>query len=129
MKKAFSDLFERNEHVYKLNRSKLTSLVIETTGYAKDDSKTRGIVGTFLALNDMADFEGDVSSQPRDESEQDVPQTEQLSVTTTAKHKIDPEKNVDFRVSYIINLNLPETDNLDVFNAIFKSLRENLLRN
>lgn len=34
---------------------------------------------------------------------------------------------VDFRVGYTINLNLPETTNVEVFNAIFRSLRENLL--
>jgi hypothetical protein len=31
-------------------------------------------------------------------------------------------------LSYTINLNLPATTDIDVFNAIFKSLRENLLR-
>lgn len=32
------------------------------------------------------------------------------------------------RLSYTINLNLPATTEIEVFNAIFKSLRENLLR-
>ena len=31
-------------------------------------------------------------------------------------------------LSYTINLNLPATTEIEVFNAIFKSLRENLLR-
>ena len=31
-------------------------------------------------------------------------------------------------VANTINLNLPETTNPEVFNAIFKALRENLLR-
>jgi hypothetical protein len=32
------------------------------------------------------------------------------------------------RLGYTINLNLPATTEIEVFNAIFKSLRENLLR-
>jgi hypothetical protein len=31
-------------------------------------------------------------------------------------------------LSYTINLNLPATTEIEVFNAIFRSLRENLLR-
>jgi hypothetical protein len=31
-------------------------------------------------------------------------------------------------LSYTINLNLPETSDVEVFNAIFRSLKENLLR-
>jgi hypothetical protein len=31
-------------------------------------------------------------------------------------------------LSYTINLNLPATTEIEVFDAIFKSLRENLLR-
>jgi hypothetical protein len=33
-----------------------------------------------------------------------------------------------FNLSYTINLNLPETADVEVFNAIFRSLKENLLR-
>ena len=36
--------------------------------------------------------------------------------------------NVELKVGYTINPNLPETTNPDVFNAIFKSLKEHLLR-
>jgi hypothetical protein len=33
-----------------------------------------------------------------------------------------------FNLSYTINLNLPETADVEVFNAIFKSLKEHLLK-
>jgi hypothetical protein len=36
---------------------------------------------------------------------------------------------VGLNLSYTINLNLPPTSDIAVFNAIFKSLKENLLRN
>ena len=37
-------------------------------------------------------------------------------------------KEREFSISYTINLNLPPTTNVEVFNAIFRSLKENLLR-
>ncbi len=36
--------------------------------------------------------------------------------------------NGALNLSYTINLNLPETSDIQVFNAIFRSLKENLLR-
>jgi len=39
-----------------------------------------------------------------------------------------PDKNVGLNLSYTINLNLPETDDINVYNAIFKSLKENMLK-
>ncbi|EUB97595.1 hypothetical protein PMI07_000155 [Rhizobium sp. CF080] len=39
-----------------------------------------------------------------------------------------PVSGVKLGLSYQINIVLPETENIAVFNAIFKSLRDNLLR-
>jgi hypothetical protein len=46
-------------------------------------------------------------------------------VTKDAADKALARRNIGF--SYTINLNLPETTDVEVFNAIFKALRENLL--
>jgi hypothetical protein len=39
-----------------------------------------------------------------------------------------PTVNGGLNLSYTINLNLPETSDVEVFNAIFRSLKDNLLR-
>ena len=129
MKNAFSELFDRNEYVYDLDQAKLTSLVIQVTGGTKKDRKTKAIVGTFSALKDLADFESDTPLKPEDEPETEVSKSGQAPLTTNFEQAIGPKNNVDFKVSYTINLNLPETTNPDVFNAIFKALQENLLKN
>jgi hypothetical protein len=36
-------------------------------------------------------------------------------------------RQTNFGISYTINLNLPATTDVEVFNAIFKSLKENIL--
>ncbi len=129
MKNAFSELFERNEYVYELTREKLTGQVVETTGAAKDDRITQGIVGTFMALKDLADFEGDVSHNLPLESNSDTASSGAvLKDVPTTLPTANPD-NAELRIGYTINLNLPETTDPEVFNAIFRALRDNLLRN
>lgn len=128
MREAFSDLFDRNEYVYELSKDKLTSLVVEITGAAKDDRTTSAIVSTFAALNDLADFEADpnsVGNAPEQEARVDVPSVGKID--EGKKARVSASSNIDFKVGYTINLNLPETTDPEVFNAIFKSLKENLL--
>ena len=129
MKKAFSGLFDRNEYVYEMSREKLTGQVVEITGAAKEDRSTQGIVGTFLALKDLADFEGGVPEKIVLDSRSDAASSVQSPTDSRTTPPIANPDNVQLRVGYTINLNLPETNDPDVFNAIFKALRDNLLKN
>ena len=129
MKKAFSELFERNEYVYDFDRPKLTSLIVEITGRAKGDPMVRAIVGTFLKLKDLADFESDTPLELENETGNKESQTARMPAITDVNQSVTPRNNVGLNVSYTINLNLPETTDPNVFNAIFKALRENLLEN
>jgi len=45
-----------------------------------------------------------------------------------ARRASGERSDVDLRLSYTMNLVLPKTDDPAVFNAIFKSLRDHLLR-
>lgn len=134
---AFSELFERNEYVYSVGRDKLTSEVVGATGDAKDDSKTQKIVSTFLTLREMANFEDDDSPQASKGSsqkeEKPVAPLEELPPQFEQDPTSSPPTNVEghfgLNVGYTINLNLPETTDIEVFNAIFKALREHLVKN
>ena len=132
MKHAFGELFDRNEYAYELANDKLTGLVVEISGDTKKSRGTQAIVGTFLALNELANFE----KESPDYSTLDTtlePQVSVRSPTGEPNEFIEPptisQKNFDLRVGYTINLNLPETNDPTVFNAIFKALRANLLEN
>lgn len=128
-KNGFSELFDRNEYVYAEPRNQLVQLVVEITGGTKDDSKTKAIVGTFDALRKLADFESDPSSLSADEHKPEPDKVLGLPAQVENHAIPNATDNVDLRVSYTINLNLPETTDPDVFNAIFKALNENLLKN
>lgn len=126
MKSAFSDLFERNEYANDLTKDKLTSLVIEITGSTKEDRTTQAIIGTFFALKEFADFESTSDNSQNEGTINEISKARRdngAKKDSTIKHR----ENVDFRVSYTINLNLPETTDPEVFNAIFKSLKQNIL--
>lgn len=136
IKDAFSELFERNEYANDLPREKLLSLIVEITGAAPDDRTTKAIWQTFNALNDLADFEAAPKENVKTESTvEEEPASTKPSINlqlppkdSATDGKKSSAENVDFKVSYTINLNLPETTNADVFNAIFKALKEHLLQ-
>ncbi|MDN3274756.1 DUF5343 domain-containing protein [Frankia sp. RB7] len=124
VRNAFSAIFDRNQFAYALPRDTLASLVTEISGLPKSNSVAKLIVSTFWTLKDGANFES------KDEREVVVVEKK------TSDHDSPPppppprtDDEVQFRVGYTINLNLPETTNPEVFNAIFKALKEHLLRN
>ena len=130
MRNAYKELFDRNEYVYDLSRDKLTNLIVEVTGQTKDDRTTKLIVGTFKAVNDLADFEaGD------EEEHQEATAPDASTITIPPAQQPGPNASwadtdgVKLQVGYTINLNLPETSDPEVFNAIFRALKDNLLKN
>jgi hypothetical protein len=126
IKKGFTQLYEKNEYAHRLPKDKLEGLVIEITGLEKGHQTVRSIIGSFEAMKSFADFESEapvVVTQPSEEKANSVAAPEQES-----KADADGHLPLKLGLSYTINLVLPKTDDVAVFNAIFKALRDNLLR-
>ena len=119
---GFKALYERNEYVHNLTPDKLQGLLVETTGLEKGSTVVKSIKGTFLALKDFANFEASGSDGDSEAAEK----TAKPDITLVKTGEKGVPSGV--HLSYTINLNLPETTNVAVFNAIFKALREHLLR-
>jgi hypothetical protein len=113
IRKAYGSVFSVNERADKLDKSGLTGLIMQITGLEKGSSTLTGIVGTFEALKGLADFDAPKETAS---SEPDAPSTNQAPLDLGA-----------LRFGYTINLNLPDTSDIAVFNAIFKSMRQHLL--
>jgi hypothetical protein len=127
VRNAYSEIFDRNKFAFNLSKEKLASLVTEMTGLAKDNAVGKLIVTTFWTLKEGADFEDKVEdAAPRQEPV--VINQEARDPRQDTRKAAEPVGNVELKVGYTINLNLPETTDPDVFNAIFKSLKEHLLR-
>ena len=117
IRKGYPQLFERNESAHKMSKKDLEGLLVQITGLEKNNTTLRSIVGTFEALKLFAQFgeEEKVAEGPKEE-EKEKPTSEE-----------GPTGELKLGLAYTINLVLPKTDDVAVFNAIFKSLRENLL--
>ena len=127
MRVGYRDVFQRNEYAYNLTDDKLKNLVVEVTGKEPSDGTVTAITGSFKACKQLADFDAGPSSVDKNTGENELKPLERSRsiVTKEAADKAAARRNIGF--SYTVNLNLPETTDVEVFNAIFKALRENLL--
>jgi len=124
VRKGFSDLYLRNEYVHELSDTALRGLITEATGLESDSPTLRAISKSFQQLASLADFD------ERSDEEADI-QAATINANPPLVSRANPPTEfspVGVGLSYTINLNLPETSDITVFNAIFKSLKENLLQ-
>ena len=120
IKQGFVQLYDRNEYAHKLDRKALEGLIMEATGLEAGNKTLLAIRGTFEALKGFANFDGQGEEQEREEdADGDEEEIDQPEGAASA---------LKMNLAYTINLNLPKTDDIAVFNAIFKSLREHLLK-
>jgi hypothetical protein len=122
LKETYRTLFTANEYAWKLPKPELVSKLRSLTGAAEDDANIPNIAGTFMELAKLAKWEGGVPKPRREGVESGD------GAGGPERERGQQELEAGFRLSYTINLNLPATTEIEVFNAIFKSLRENLLR-
>jgi hypothetical protein len=131
LKFGYKPLFLRNEYMYLLSDDKLKGLIIEETGWSND---ARTLALTFACIKQLKTF-----AKWDDNADASVPPPSATResgllppVITPPGTSPSPEANrtQQFRMQlgYTINLNLPATTDVAVFNAIFKSLKENLLK-
>lgn len=128
MRAGYAELFDRNEYVNLLTKPKLLELINEITGAEKGSRADEFTSLTFLKLKEYADFEdevldGEVPNENQIDTASQNAKAETLNVNMTSA-----PNGSGLNLAYTINLNLPETDDIKVFNAIFKSLNENLLK-
>jgi hypothetical protein len=122
IKAGYRELFDRNEYAGSLSKEELKGLVVQVTGLDAKDQVVGLICRTFEMLKSLADFEQKLSPALTEEM------TEAASEKEPSSRTGGEDKQLDLRLSYTINLVLPKTDDPALFNAIFKALREHLLR-
>lgn len=123
LRNAYSDLYTANEYVHDANEKDLKGLIVQVTGLGEDSKLIASMIGTFKTLKDFADFssESNLAGQGSDDEE------DFTGVGGSPKELDSSRITNSIRLGYTINLNLPATTDIAVFNAIFKSLKEHLL--
>jgi hypothetical protein len=124
----YARLFEMNEYVHDADDSEVLGLIVECTGSEKSSSATKFTMATFNMLRKHADFE---PTETEDLADEEEPESSTQGVASAMQQypaqlpSISPKKGIN--LSYTINLNLPATKDIEVFNAIFKSLKQHIL--
>lgn len=129
---GYKALYQRNEYAHDLTDDKLKNLVVEITGKAKSAGSVAAIAGSFKACKNFAEFSQTVElKQEEDSSGAESPANETSSYEKPIG-LLPPfarqGQQVGMSFGYTINLNLPDTDDPKVFNAIFSALKETLLK-
>jgi predicted RND superfamily exporter protein len=129
LKFGYAPLYVRNEYMHQLSDEKLKGLIIEETGQSEDSSVAGLVLASIKAIKKYADFSSPSTSEEVVESGTVPPSFGQEQQNLSGYPAIRSQsQSVGMNLAYTINLNLPATSDIAVFNAIFKSLRENLLQ-
>ena len=122
LRRGYARLYEINEYTHDLTPAELKGLVVQTTGLEESSSTFKAIIGSFNALKAFADFGAEAEQPATDEQAPSLP-GEEIPPVDIGSAGVTP-----ISLGYTINLHLPATSDIAVFNAIFKSLRDHLLR-
>lgn len=125
LKIGYLSLYKRNEYMHQLTDDKLKGLIIEETGQGEDSSVVGLVFACIKAVKKFADW-----AQPQLDNQENKAQQITKHSADNSSAPIPPPTtgSLGLNLSYTINLNLPATSDIAVFNAIFKSLKENLLK-
>ncbi len=122
LRNGFSEVFRRNQYAHKAEEAALIDVIVAITGLPKKEGIVRYILTTFQAFQDYAkQAREDIKPEDRND----------VAVSYDAPPLMPTDQNGGgtgrLQLAYNINVILPETTNVEVYNAIFKSLRANLL--
>jgi hypothetical protein len=103
-------------------------VVVQVTGAEPQSTTVKAIVGSFKALKAFASFDGSADlSRPQGGVAAEGKLAEATEIQDDPARFDDQHLAGGIKLGYTINLNLPATSEIAVFDAIFKSLREHLL--
>ncbi|MBR0927600.1 DUF5343 domain-containing protein [Bradyrhizobium diazoefficiens] len=121
---GYAPLFKRNEFWHALGDSEIRGLVLEETGLANDSPTVTMILNSMKGVKKFANFQPEGTSPDKPEQ----PDQPLIQLPASPIPPQIPGQSLGLNIGYTINLNLPATSDIAVFNAIFKSLKENLLK-
>lgn len=122
IRQAYAPLYIRNEYMHALSDSELQGLIVEETGLAPDSNSVKLTLSALKSLKQFAAFEqlkaSEAALMVHPEGADDMPKI--------GKPKYGSD-SFGLNLGYTININLPATAEQAVYNAIFKSIKQNLL--
>lgn len=128
LRNGFAEIFKRSEYAHTADDNKLRDIILEITGLKANDPIAQAIKSTFNVVKSFIPAGSDLSSNDDDTTYSD----ESANTLLGQNGQSEMARNLGrgskpVSLSYNINIVLPETSDLKVLNAIFRSVKENLL--
>ena len=124
IREAYGDLFAVNQKAYEMTSQKVKLKLKSLLHGKKSDAVLKKMATTFVTLCSLADFSGIPKTMEKKKADT-VPDKEKVIIKESSKSKADVSKELSLK--YSINIELPNTRDQLVYDAIFRSIRENLL--
>lgn len=125
IKEAYSDLFSVNVNAHTLNADEVKNKLRTLTQGQKSDKVLGLMASTFKALVEYADWNPQTKAQKK--QQEVVKDTEKVTKPETVTEQKEIKKTVDTEFHYNIQIHLPITRDVSVYDALFKSLKDHLL--
>jgi len=128
LRSGFPEIFKRSEYAHTVDDNKLRDIILEITGLKANDPVAQAIKSTFNVVKAFIPPGADLSGGDDDVNAKD----ESAGITANQSGPSDVVRAVGrgsrpIGLVYNINIVLPETSDIKVLNAIFRSVKENLL--
>ncbi len=127
IKEAYSDLFTVNMKAHEMSPNEVKNKLKTLTQGGKSETVLQCMANTFTALCKYADFAKHASKEVVTVKKTEIPTEE---IPQSNEHRMTHElvnKKITTEMHYNIQIHLPETRDITVYDAIFKSLKEHLL--
>ena len=125
---CYADLYAIDPNFHVLSDAEIKSAMMRITG--KDEESAKRYLSTFKTLASLANFSPRPSGKKSvDEKRIDEAAMPKVEVPIPVTNPVPTDHDHSRRKSeyhYNIQIHLPVTSDISVYNAIFKSLRENL---
>jgi hypothetical protein len=117
---AYDDLFNAHNNADKLPASDLKGWFRTKTG--QSDAVSEKIATTFRTIADNADFSGKQNPKKTENS------SPKIEVGLPEKVDKKETEHADLSLVYRFEIHLPDTQNIDTYRAIFRAIKEELLK-
>ena len=116
IRELYTEIYAINTKIHDGSEEEIKGAISRVTG--KDATSVGRYYSTFKALTALAEFEAPTEEQ----TEEEEVEVEEQSTDNTVEKRTNRTNNFH----YNIQIHLPATTDISVYNAIFKSLKENL---
>lgn len=129
IQEAYEDLFALRKDAYKLTIDEVKGKLKTLTQGQKSDNIIQLMSNTFKALCDIADWNSPVPVQVNTTANDTVASVATPTVDASQGQftEVYPNSSDRMNLHYNIQIHLPETTNMAVYDAIFQSLKKHLM--